>query len=130
MELGELRNMKVTVNIAEALAILRKNLAKHNKDHEKAMKGWNKKVATQAGKVAKKAKAGKLTESPSDLSLTLHQKPQSYADAYEASIAMFGHHTEETIELNSSDYDKLMRDNWDWRRDFSVTNSLYGVGKR
>ena len=130
MELGELRNMKVTVNIAEALKILKKNLDKHNKDHAKAMKGWNKKVAVQAGKAAKSAKAGKLTETPGDLAHTLRQRPQSYAAAYEASIAMFGHHTEETIELNSSDYDKLMRDNWEWRETFAMTNSLYGVGQR
>ena len=125
MELGELRNMKVTVEVDAAIGTLKRNLDKHKKDHAKAMKGWQKKVARLAAKVAKSAKAGKLKETPDDLASALRQKPQSYAAAYEAAIEMFGHHTEETIELNSSDYDKLMRDNWDWRETFAMTNSLY-----
>jgi len=130
MELGELRNIRVNVEIDEALGILKRNLAKHKKEHEKALKGWHKKVASMAAKVAKSAKANKLTsKARNDLARLLSQQPQSYAAAYEASIDMFGHHMDATISLNSSDYDKLMRDNWDWMDSFKTTNSMY-LGKR
>jgi hypothetical protein len=126
MDFGELRSIRISVDVKDTIRILKKNLIKHKAAHEKAMKGWHKKVATLSARVAAAAKKGKLPrKAHMDLARVLSDKPDSYAKTYEASIDLFGHHTEEKILLTSSDCDKLLRDNWDWTESWSTKNSRY-----
>lgn len=53
--------------------------------------------------------------------------PRLHADAYDAAIDMAHWDTRDTIELNNSEFQKFIRDKWDWSNQFhEVTGSYIG----
>jgi hypothetical protein len=65
-------------------------------------------------------KSGKII----NLSFAL-QAPQDYTDIYNTAIKMLELHQEEYIILNAVQIRNLIMDEWDWKRDFLISNARY-----
>jgi hypothetical protein len=89
------------------------------------MAGWNAKLAKLAAKVATQGKAGKIKRTPRELYDVLRNKPEDYSETYQAAIDMFSMHSEPTIDILSKDFDRLVRNNWEWTEEWRATNMLY-----
>jgi hypothetical protein len=77
---------------------------------------------------AKAKLAAKLDELSSGKLVALRfdlQVPEDHTDDYDLAIRMVELHTEDTIEMTSTDVRTLMMDEWDWLRSFLFTNARY-----
>lgn len=53
------------------------------------------------------------------------QYPISYEDSYTDAIGMLTMHVDETIELDSHEYQKYCKDDWEWKDSFTRTVGSY-----
>jgi len=53
-----------------------------------------------------------------ELSKVMHDRPRYYGEEYQRAIIMLEAHKGETIELDEEEFQQLMEDRWDWRRDW------------
>lgn len=104
---------------------LKSNLVKHEKDYEKAMKGWQRKVASVAAKLAAAAKKGTLKDAKMVRELNGLQKPNDMRDHYKKTISMISHSVEAVIHLDEFDFTHFMQDDWDWKADWTTSNVRY-----
>ena len=115
-----LNAIKITVNVAEALEALKKNSVTHETIVKEAWEGYR--VA------AKKALKAKLKEIDAgkdvDVNVRL-QLPRDYRKVYTTLVRMLELHTEPTITLDQGQVRGFLFDEWDWKRDFLVANSVY-----
>jgi len=116
-------DMKCRVKVAEVLKELRVQREKHVEEHAKAMMGWRSVVRKEAQSLLDKG--DKLTDFPTALSKYAHMVPQSFEKEILGAIAMFEATTDETVELTWDDFEKLIRGNWPWKREFHASNSPY-----
>ena len=52
-------------------------------------------------------------------------KPRTYAKEYETAIAMLEWTVDDVIELDSSQFQNFVLDDWSWKKQFSDSNTLY-----
>jgi hypothetical protein len=108
------------VDKKEALATLKGNLKRHRAIVEEARAGYIKKAKAKLNAKLDELASGKLASLRFDL-----QAPEDHTDDYELAIRMLELHSEDTIEMSSTDVRTLMMDEWDWLRGFLFTNARY-----
>jgi hypothetical protein len=116
------REMEITtlVNKEEALKTLRANRKRHRKIVEEARAGYVEKAKAKLSAKLDELASGKLVALRFDL-----QVPEDHTDDYDLAIRMVELHSEDTIEMSSTDVRTLMMDEWDWLRSFLFTNARY-----
>ena len=112
------------VSVAKLLKRIRANYKKHEREHIKAMKGWNRKIANEAAKIIKKAKSGKLTGSPGAQLSRFHQ-PVSHIEDYKRTISILQMTVDEEITVSSYEFDQMFNDNWEWKPQWAALNTSY-----
>ena len=114
--------MEITtlVDKKEALKTLRANRERHHKIVEEARVGYVEKAKAKLAAKLDELSSGKLVALRFDL-----QVPEDHTDDYDLAIRMVELHTEDTIEMTSTDVRTLMMDEWDWLRSFLFTNARY-----
>jgi hypothetical protein len=130
------------VDKKEALKTLRENRERHHKIVEEARVGYVAKAKAKLAAKLDELSSGKLVALRFDL-----QVPEDHTDDYDLAIRMVELHTEDTIEMTSTDVRTLMMDEWlhtedtiemtstdvrtlmmdewDWLRSFLFTNARY-----
>lgn len=59
--------------------------------------------------------------------LEIPQKPISHVNDYMQAIRMVSMSVDTTIELDNTDFARYVMDDWDWRHQFEMTKTVYGV---
>ena len=111
-EYGRIK-VEVTVKRTELIERLKTNRDKHRDEYEKALALWRKDFAD----IIKGLNTKKLTEYPEELEELDENCPESYLDAYDDIIEMFGMAVKEKILLDSDAFRNFCRDEWDWKSD-------------
>jgi len=112
----------VTVKVADLLDLLKKNRDRHKEQFELAGQGYWKKVNQTIQKLSDKRNDPKRT--PDDISISI-KKPVSHLEEYDTAIEMLKMHIGETFELSKEDFQNYAMDKWEWKRDWTTTNSGY-----
>ena len=108
---------------------LRKNLTEHLKTHSATLTAWRKKVAETFGLIAAEAEGNIQIESKMDeIRAKVHallDQPRDHADDYRKLISTLGLHTTDTIDLPADLVNRIVNDDWHWRREWDISNSTY-----
>ena len=123
-------HMNLKFKTSEILKILKTNRETHKKDYEDSVVEYRKAALIALKKKLEEAEnAQNITKISLNISLTI---PRSFVKDYDAVISMLSATTDEIIELDSTQYQQLILDEWDWKQQFasSVTayNPKFGAG--
>lgn len=116
----------IKMNRLELLAIVRENKEKHIAEFIEAVADY-KVLVLQVAKanlvLAKTAELGEFKKIK-----PLPSAPQSYETSYARAIRMLELSVEEIIEVEEDVFNQLVLDEWDWKRNFTVSNAMYKSG--
>jgi hypothetical protein len=118
-----MRMVKVKVDVL--LAKLEENCKTHIETFEKACVGYRKAMVDTLEKMLSAAKQGKHVEHYIHLT-----QPMNQTKDYERAIGMLKMHTEPEIEITSAEYAMYVQDEWQWKQQFTTTNSAYIQGQQ
>lgn len=122
---GEMmRNLNITVNVKDTIALLQKNMEQHIEVHEKAHKAWQEAVAKACHEVSVRASDGVLKRFPRNFG-DLLREPRNHREEYEKLIAVLGGHVAETIEMEANVYAKIVTNDFSWRREWREEMTSY-----
>lgn len=110
----------VTVKRDELLKRLRENRERHQSVVKEARAGYVDKARKLLSARLDKLASGKIV----NLTFSL-QLPASYINAYDDAIAAFEMHTGSEIELTIDDVNNYIRDRWNWKSAFLISNASY-----
>ena len=52
-------------------------------------------------------------------------EPHDHTDDYDTVIAMLEMCVDEVVEIDMQEFDNYVRDNWQWKANWSASNALY-----
>ena len=112
----------VRVKREDLIQALQANLEKHQMEFALAIEQFRKDVIEEMKK--------NLRQAQKDGELVLHLKehnrpPESNVDAYNAAIERYTMSVDETVLLNENQFDRYVRNKWEWSH--RVTNSVYAA---
>jgi hypothetical protein len=115
----------VTVNVANVLKVLKINKKEHIKKYKEAVEGYWTEMALIIEKIKAKLDAKAKLE---NMNINLHI-PVSYEDEYETAIQMLLMHCASTIDMSKEDFERMVLDKWEWKQNWSISNSKYWDNK-
>lgn len=115
-------SITVRVKVAELITALEKNKAEHEADYLTALDVYYADLQDKLDEMHGDALERK--ERTDNYSLNM-QIPQLESDKYQKYIDMFKMSEDSTIEIDTSDYDQIVRDNWDWVLRSKMLNASY-----
>lgn len=111
------------VNIDDLLGHLKKNREEHVEIVNEAQENFRAEFIKRVDAMLKDAQ----NNQPISVKIGL-TVPTIHTDAFDNAIGlleMTQRAGETTIEITSDEYERFVRNNWEWSRDFAVTNSRY-----
>ena len=100
--------------------IIKENMVKHEETYEKAWQGYQDLVVKTLKKNLKAIKDGKR------VSVYVHENvPVNHTVDYQRAIEMLNHSVEDYVFLNTEDYSRYVQDNWEWKQQWTTSNSKY-----
>ncbi|MDP2728464.1 MAG: hypothetical protein Q8P59_13100 [Dehalococcoidia bacterium] len=110
---------------SEIVEALKKNRAEHQEIVEEAQKGFEEKVILELKKALADAKAGRAFRTLLGLDM-----PRSYLREYDNAIDVL-EATQRAgtveIDLTADEYERFVRNRWDWMMGFATLNSKYSA---
>lgn len=127
--------VEVEVRVDDLLSALKKNRANHLSIYQEARQGYLRDarkamgVRSRAMKAAlDKLEAGEALSTSELPNMEFQVEPPSiHLETYDSIIGMLEMSTQDTITLNSGDYEKFVNDRWDWQMRWLLSNSLRSV---
>jgi hypothetical protein len=113
----------VKVNKKELLDIVKNNKEKHTADYDESVIDFRNAVLKMAQENLRLAETGDVTAIAKIRSIP--QMPVSYADSYTRAIRMLELSVEEVIEMDSTTFNQLVLDEWQWKQQFTTMTSSY-----
>lgn len=110
----------ITVDKGPLLATLRKNRDAHRAIFEEALEGYRKKAIEVFEDRLAQIKSGKGFQSYVSLA-----EPDDHTNDYDVAIAMIEMSVHDQIELDELSFRQFVRDEWQWKKQFLMTNSGY-----
>ena len=111
---------KVNVKRVELLEKLRANKENHVAKFKEAIVGYRKEVINYLEKLIDEVNNSK------DISHTINvDKPFSYEKEYSRVIAMLEMSIDDTIELDSTTFNRYVLDEWEWKSNFETISAKY-----
>lgn len=102
------------------LKILIENRERHRRAFAAALDGWREEAEKQLSETLGALRAGKRPQ------IRLHLPvPEDHTRDYNRQITMTELHAGETLKLSESDAAKFVMDDWDWKRQWLLSNSAY-----
>ena len=111
---------RITVKKEELLSMLKKNREEHREVFLEALEGFRKKAIQMLEERLTLAKAGKHF----DLYLHIVQ-PVDQTKDYDRAIKMLEMSIDVSVELSERDFQQYVLDDWSWKDQFLISNSLY-----
>jgi len=115
-----LNSMRINAKTKDVLEALIGNRTKHREIVIEAREGYAKRAVEVL-----KAELKRLETSKNALVMFSLQPPQDHTKVYDTAIEMMRMHQDETVVLDSGQVRNLMMDEWDWKTNFLVANSMY-----
>lgn len=114
------------MNRLELLRIVNENMAKHIAAFTESVDDYKVLVVKISTTNLELANTGKLDEIAKIKSLpTL---PVSYENSYKRAARMLELSVEDVIEVEEDVFNQLVLDEWDWKRSFIASNTMYKSG--
>lgn len=116
----------IKMNRLELLEIVRANRITHVAQFLEAVEDYKDmalRITTANLKLAKTANLEEITKLK-----TVPGAPVSYEDSYKRSIRMLELSVEDIIEVEEDVFNQLVLDEWVWKRNFSISNTMYKAG--
>lgn len=113
----------VTVDKAELVDILNKNMVIHEADFELAWKGYQKKAVERA-QIAVSNAANAVKGSVINLNISL-SAPINHKEDYMRAIEMCAWEKADEVKLMESEFRQLVQDQWSWKENFTTSNMMY-----
>jgi hypothetical protein len=110
--------MEIKADRKEILEKLKKNRETHAQIVKEAREGYVEEAQKVLAKRMAEIKEGKLVGLTFSLS-----PPQDFTHVYDTAITMLEFEKRETVRLNDGQVRTLIMDEWDWTRNFLVSNS-------
>jgi len=109
--------------VSDLLEKLQENLEIHIKEFEEAREGYLAELEEKLDNMLKEVReAGIRDEVNTYIDL---EKPRSHEKDYERIIEVLEMTTAKTVHLTLGEFDKYVRDNWEWTDSFKMSNSKY-----
>jgi len=115
-------SMTTTVPKTKLLEHLRKNRSEHKQIVAEARDGYLRQAKEELEKRLEQLRHGKLVSLHFDLT-----PPRDYTHIYDQAIEMLEWNTATDVVLQADEFDNIVRDNWNWMREFLTSNSLYSA---
>jgi hypothetical protein len=109
----------VKVNKTSLLVELRKNRELHEKDVRLAEEGYEILVVKKLEQKIKAVKEGKMFR------VIQFDVPEDHLKDYDRAIRMMEMEVEDVIELTEQDFNQYVMDEWNWKDNWSTSNSAY-----
>ena len=133
--------MEFEYPVQDVLEKLRMNRAKHKTDYEKAMEGYYAEraellAAVKAKLLANIANVEKALAEDNTQKLSVDRKvmkdvklglevPQNYLEHYDDMIGQLEMTSQEIVKFSTAVYKQICQDDWEWSRDWKMSNSKY-----
>jgi hypothetical protein len=119
-----LHSQSIHVRRLELITILETNMAKHAAEYSEAMVNYRKAVIVDLQEALAKA-----NDEEQDISKVSVQfiPPVSHEAEYSRVIKMLKLSVDDSIEIDNQAYDAYVEDEWQWKKNFSVMNSIYAT---
>jgi hypothetical protein len=111
------------VNIEDLLTSLKKNRDEHVEIVEEAQAAFRDMAIKRLDSMLRDAKSGKGIRTRLGLDV-----PSIHTDAFDNAIGlmeMTQRAGETTIEIDSGEYERFVRNNWEWTQEFTASNARY-----
>jgi len=112
--------MEVSVDKKELLEKLEENRTKHRAIFEEAIVGYRECAIELLDKRLAAIKSGKKINM-----IFKVIEPQDHTTDYDVAIAMIKMSVDDTIELDQTQFQCYVLDDWRWKRDFLYSNAQY-----
>lgn len=112
---------EVTVNKKKLLAILKKNLARHELLYQESLHGFKAKFIEALEIVGNRAIQGDFDITP----ITNLQKPADYSEDYKDVIKMIEMEIKNNITLTQEEFENYVLNKWDWISSFKRSYLFY-----
>jgi hypothetical protein len=112
--------MTVNVNREDLIRVLQLNLKKHTQDYKETLELYYKQLLVDLKELTAQAKAKtkkRIQFNPA--------QPKSYEKTYTDTIEMLMMSVDETINLDMDNFRKFVKDEWDWKNEFSTVSNFY-----
>lgn len=107
------------------LGILIENRKKHETIYKEAVEGYQKALVTDLETKLEKARAGEPVEHYINI-----VQPVNHLKDYDRAIQMFTFTTDTNIALTEVEFAQYIQDDWQWKGQFLVANSVYSASAR
>jgi len=116
--------MKTTkVNKDNLLLTLHENRKKHSKDYREARTVWEAKVKDRIAFVLKEVNGGIFKHAKSPLQHL--PEPENFLDSYDTAIERLNWEEDATVELDETEFQQYVQNNWSWNHRFVANTSSY-----
>lgn len=115
---------KIQIKKTEVQNFLLQNLEKHVVEYETALENWKEQFKSRLNKTLSDAVQGKY---PNDIWSILKDldKPVSFEKEYRNAIEMLSFEERDTVELDVTEFQQYIKDNWEWKDSWKMSNSKY-----
>jgi len=110
----------IKVNKETLLSKLRENREHHVNTYENVLEAYKEKSIELLNEHIERIRNGSIEK----IYVSLPQ-PQNYEKEYDLAIDMVEWHQGNIIALDDIDFDRYVRDNWQWKHNFQTVNSTY-----
>lgn len=114
---------EVTVNKAELIGILQKNMETHVTEYNELMRLFQIKAVEKVEALLEKVKAGAKGV---DLSVNLRE-PTSNEGDYLTALEMLGMEVHDSVTISEQEFKNYVKDEWNWSRSFAMSKTAYGI---
>lgn len=137
--MGTLGSLTIEVEVTTLLDTLTTNREKHITAYEKAKKGYLKLLRRELEtklKVLDRVPRSQIKPhtlkggSEMDLARIINQKPQAYVEYYDQAIEMLEYAQNDTVELDQQQFREFVKDEWNWKAQFTTSNVAYAAAAR
>lgn len=112
--------MQSTIKKDELLEILRENRENHMAEFEQAVEGYRKLREKQLEEQLADIRAGRLREKWQTLPVPFNQQKD-----YDRVIRLIELDISDTVTLNEGEVAQYVMDDWQWKQNFTASNSYY-----
>ena len=118
MEYSTLESMRI--NRGDLLARIKVNRGMHRDEFERAQVGYRQAMIEELDRMLADAREGRGIKRGVSM-----PEPQDHTESYDTVIHMLEMCVDDVVEISMHEFDNYVRDNWQWKQQFSATNSTY-----
>lgn len=118
-------DVKLKFKVSELVTTIKKNRDEHEEIYKESMEGYRKKLVEELEKKLADAKEGKDVSHHIDL-----YRPTNNLDDYDNIILYLDMAKDEYVELSTPDFNRYVRDQWNWKKEFLSSNSVFSSKAR